>query len=390
MTSENVTMLDILASDLQGRMSNLRLDRNRYTFYLKELDAYDMMQKGFVTIMAGLRRDGTLVDIAASIGRQIRKPMKLKPDSIIEVQTGWFVMISFFEVGIMDYILKSSFKGGRISKNKTYFLRIVDWTAYKELISLLEKNSLGGVMPSKVPHEDWVGPVHVTGTTMVKKMHKDVKAKLNVRDHPILFKNLNKLQNTGWAINPETFSVFQQCLAQATSKRILKASPFKFAKEADPVKRKSLIREAESIGTIALTYLHSEFFHMYNYDFRFRVYVLSAYLHEQSSDNAKGMLQFSKGVPMGDEGFEWFKVHMSNTFGHDKDTIAGRIKFVDDRLETFIEYAENPMAYKGWMSADAPFSFLSCCFELRKIKNWIMSGGAISKFVSHIPCFIDG
>ena len=390
MVEEPVTMLDFLAADLRKRMAALRADRHKYTFFMQDMDPAELMLKCFVGTMAGMQRGQTLVGIAAGIGRQVRKPLKVKPDSITEVQTGWFIMISFFELEIMDYVLRSTFKNGKLAKNKSYYLKIVDWVAYKELISLTDKKSLGGIMPSRVPHADWFGPVHENGTTMVKKMHKDVKAKLHPSKQPLLFDNLNKLQNIGWRVNPETFHVFQQCLAQASAKRVVRNSPFKFTREADATKKKSLMREAEAIESIALAYLHDDFYHMYNYDFRFRVYVLSAYMHEQSSDNAKGMLQFAKGVPLGSEGLEWLKVHTSNCFGFDKATIAGRIQFVDQRLEDFLDYADNPLTHKGWMEADSPFSFLSCCFELRKIKDWIVEGNSIASFVSHLPCYIDG
>ena len=109
-------------------------------------------------------------------------------------------------------------------------------------------------------------------------------------------------------------------------------------------------------------------YHSYNFDFRGRVYVNTAFLHEQSSDNAKGLLLLNDAVPLGENGLYWLKIHTSNCFGNDKVTLKQRAEFIDEHLDLFLSYAEKPTINQGWIEAEAPFSFLAACNELKKIK----------------------
>ena len=385
-----MTILDYLVADLKSRQQELRADRHRHTFYLKEQDAQQMMEVCYVALMSGIQKKGTLVEIVSGIGRQIRTPLRLPNDSVAEVHTGWFIVISFLELEIINYYTQKSYTNGKASQYPTYHFGIKDWKAVAQLMGMISRERVAGQLPLAKPPEDWTSVIHASGSTFVKKMHSSVAKQLTPERNPILFNNLNKLQRTGWRINPETFSVYQQCFSQTKDKRNKLASPFKFSSEEDPKRKESLMREVEAISGIAQLFLNEPFYHMYNYDFRYRLYVMTAYLHEQSSDNAKGLLLFDKGVPLGEDGMYWLKIHTSNTYGHDKDTRDGRVQFTADRLVEFIEYAKNPLHKRGWMKADAPFSFLSCCFELKKIRDWIMAGNTIETFVSHLPCYIDG
>lgn len=389
---EPVTILDCLVDDLKRRQHELRADRHRHTFYLKELDPEKMMEVGYISLLAGMRKEGTLVEIISGIGRQIRTPLKLPMDSVSEVHTGWFVMVSFLELGILEYYTQKAYgkNSGKPSQYPTYHFAVKDWDAISQLMTLINKEHVAGMLPSRTPPDNWLNEYHSTGTTVVKKMHRSLKGQLSPEKQPILFGNLNKLQNTAWRVNPETFNVFQQCFKQAKDPKIKLSSPFKFSSEENRKRKESLMREVEAISNIAQLFLNEPFYHMYNYDFRYRLYVMTAYLHEQSSDNAKGLLIFDDGVPFGPEGFYWFKIHMSNTFGHDKDTKDGRAQFTSANIAEWIEFAKNPLKNRDWMKADAPFSFLSCCFELKKIRDWLMAGYTIDTFVSHIPCYIDG
>lgn len=383
------TILDCLVEDLRIRQEALRADRNRHTFYLKDVDPNMLIQVGYASILVGLQKKGTLTDIVVSMGRQIRRTLSQPKDDIIGAHTGWFVTISFLELGIFHYKMKDVYKNGKKSKHQSYYLEVSDWEISKYLWTLLDKNKTGGMFPFRAPPANWVKPIHENGTTIVKKMHSSLAGKLSPENNPILFSNLNKLQNTGWEINSEVFNVYQQALSQS-SRGYTTDSPFKFSKEIDTKVRDSLIREAESIQTIAMNYSNEPFYHMYNYDFRYRLYVMTAYLHEQSSDNAKGILRFAKGVKLGEDGFFWLKVHCANTFGNDKIKLDERAEFVSQKMAEFIGYAKAPLINRGWMQTDAPFSFLSCCFELKKIMEWVMEGNTIEDFVSKIPCYIDG
>lgn len=387
---EPVTILDCLVADLAKRLSELRADRQRYTHYLKGTDPAHLMELGYVSLLAGIQKKGTLVEVCSSIGRQVMAMKKMPLESVVEVHTGWFILISFLELDIIHFYTKKSYHNNRASQYPTYHISVKDWAAIGQLMTMINKERVGAILPSTKVPDPWTSVYHSSGATIVKKIHSSIRGQLSPEKQPILFNNLNKLQATGWRINPETFSVYEQCLKQASGKKPPVDSPFKFSSEEDPNRRESLFREAETISNIAKLFLHEPFYHMYNYDFRYRLYVMTAYLHEQSSDNAKGLLLFNEGVPLGKDGLYWLKIHCSNTWGHDKDTKEGRANFTSNNIKVWIEYAKNPLINRGWMKADAPFSFLSCCFELKKLRDWLIAGKSIETFVSHLPCYIDG
>lgn len=384
-----ITILDCLVDDLQTRQMTLRSDRNVYTYALKDLDPNDLMQRAYGAILAGLQRKGTLTEIITTIGKNVRRVHRLKGDNVTDAHIGWFICISFLEFGILSYTLQNTYKNGTRSKHPSYFFTVSDWPVIKFLWTLIDKDKMNGMYPMRTPAADWVKSIHENGSPIVKKMHHSIAKKITPEDQPIIFNNLNKLQKTPWRINRETFSAYQMAM-QARTDAITKDSPFKFSKEEDKKKRESLITEAEAIEQIALSYLNDKFYHLYNYDFRSRLYVNTAYLHEQSSDNAKGILTFGDAVPLGEDGYYWLTVHTSNCWGNDKVKLEDRSTFVADNLEKFIGFARDPMLNREWMQADAPFSFLSCCYELKNIMLWVAEGKAINDFPSSLPGYIDG
>lgn len=46
-------------------------------------------------------------------------------------------------------------------------------------------------------------------------------------------------------------------------------------------------------------------------------------------DIARGLLSFSKGEKLGENGFYWLKVHLANKAGKDKLSFEERVKYVE-------------------------------------------------------------
>lgn len=121
-----------------------------------------------------------------------------------------------------------------------------------------------------------------------------------------------------------------------------------------------------------------------------RIYPNTAFLHEQGSDNAKGLLLFANGTTIGEEGFYWLLLHGSNTWGNDKVSLDDRVEFCLQNYDLFVQYATDPYSYTGWTKADKPFSFLAFCNEIRLLQEWCDAGNEQEDFISHLPLFIDG
>lgn len=377
-------ILENLITDLNKRQAALRADRNIYTHYLKEVPAKTLIDVSYPHILRGLERQTTLVDIVATIGRRVRQLLNLPNDTVSDAQVGWFICIAYIECGILIYKLKYTYKNGKKSKYKAYFLQVKNWKAIEQLWDLIDQTKTD-IFPLKEEATPWSSAHNANGVPIIKKGHSSSLAKFKGEDKQILFDTLNKLQSIGWRINKDVFSVYRHFLHNPCVN-----SPFKLHSEIDTEKKQSLLIEAQGIERLALNHIDNAFYHIYNFDFRGRVYVNTAFLHEQSSDNAKGLLLLDKGKPLGPNGLYWLKVHTSNSFGNDKVTLKQRAEFVDENLTLFLSYAEKPTVNQGWIETDAPFSFLAACFELKKIKDWLVEGNKLEDYVCALPIYIDG
>lgn len=59
-------------------------------------------------------------------------------------------------------------------------------------------------------------------------------------------------------------------------------------------------------------------------------------------DINRGMLEFSEGRRIGEEGLWWLKVHLANKFGKDKLPLKERAEYADSIMETVHRIADDP------------------------------------------------
>jgi len=149
-------------------------------------------------------------------------------------------------------------------------------------------------------------------------------------------------------------------------------------------------REAEQVLNSAKPFVGKVFYQQYQADNRGRLYPLSAYLNELNSDNAKGMLSFAIGKPLGNNGLGELYHHIANMFGEDKLPHNDKVKFVEKEYYNFVKMGKDPCNAKGWMEAEEPFQFLSAVMELAKLDKHFVDGGKTEDFVSTTICYRDG
>jgi len=376
------TVLDLLEEDLTYRQG--MLDKRQAASFLTEMGARDIVEFSYTHILKGLERNSSLVEVASSIGRRLRQKLRQKQNSVLDIQGGWFVLISYIELGILGYRKKHTYRNGKKDKHRTYFIYAKDWVAIKELLDFVDTEKCD-MFPVNTPAAPWDGSAYhsTTGISVIKKGYEDALKYFEKNDMSYIVDTLNKLNNTAWRINQPVFEVYKQCMHS-------ELNPFKFTKEIDPIKRASLIIEAEAIQRLAEKNLDKPFYHLYNLDFRGRIYPNTAFLHEQSSDNAKGILMLDEAVPLGENGYYWLCVHTANVWGNDKVSLDDRAQWVLDNFDDMMSYVNNPMKNTGWMKADKPFSFLSACHEHSMVSNWNGDGNEPEDFPSCLPVYIDG
>ncbi|ETN41682.1 uncharacterized protein HMPREF1541_03618 [Cyphellophora europaea CBS 101466] len=138
---------------------------------------------------------------------------------------------------------------------------------------------------------------------------------------------------------------------------------------------------------IAKAYLHETFYLPHNMDFRGRAYPIPPFLNQMGADNARGLLLFANGRPLGEQGLRWLKIHLSNVFGYDKASLSDRAQFPIDHIEEIRDAVANPLdGQKWWLKAEDPWQCLAACHELVKA----LDSGNPEEFVSHLPVHQDG
>jgi len=124
---------------------------------------------------------------------------------------------------------------------------------------------------------------------------------------------------------------------------------------------------------------------VYQLDYRGRAYAQSRGVSPQGSDLQKALIRFRKGARLSDpRAIEWFKINGANRFGYDKATLPERVAWVDQRRESILRMAADPISYRDWTAADKPFQFLAWCFEYA---DWCQFGDS---FRTHLAVGLDG
>lgn len=141
---------------------------------------------------------------------------------------------------------------------------------------------------------------------------------------------------------------------------------------------------------------------LYYTDFRGRKYPTTAYLHEQGSDLARGLLLRADKKPIGKDGFFWLLVSIASNWAGssgrkdgaktDKIPLQERYEWALENEEVILSYAESPKVNQGWMKADKPWQFLAACIELMNFRIWQVERNDFEdyNYSSHLECYIDG
>lgn len=408
-----------------SRQALLRADRNRPVMPLKEVDPKVIARAVASRLIRDGVREPSLADVCNTIGRTLRRSLGLETYSTVNVHTGWFALCPWLDQEVIGTILRRPARSGlKQSPHKAWHLTLKKPELLLHLMG--SSDQVGGLdgMPLLKPAADWHGPTNPLGLCCIKQNGSNptvtIEALQRLGPDWIGYKVLNKLQRQPWRVNqdvlsaylswlelrpPRTFVVGTQAgvivqLAMRgsavigedspTPHELALESPFKYSKERDMRKRSSMEREAWMAACMAQKLVGRDFYHAYQFDFRGRIYSTSVYLSEQGTDNGKGLLLFGTKVPLGEHGYRHLLIHSSNTWGEDKCTLNEAVVYAEEHMDEWVSYANDPILNDRWTSADSPFQFLACCFELRRLRQWKQDGGKTEDFPSDLPLYIDG
>ena len=350
---------------------------------------YDLMvQLSHSMIATGTSEGQNLTQLAIAIGERVRNYYNLPTKTGESLKLGVFILNAYAVLELVLIKLVNDWK--QYSKAKTVYKV---YAGYKrgDLRKLVKE--FGEVAcpykPMLEKATDWeYGTVLARNNEtlkLIKGASVDTLAKINPSNTPIVLNAANKKQAIGYTVKPKIFETYkwalennQECFEHNSVDTITKER--KAAKEA----------EAYQVLNATEPYVGKVFYQQYTCDSRGRFYPLSAYLNEINSDNAKGMLTFAEGKPLGDGGLDELYHHIANMFGEDKLTHKAKVKFVENKYYEFVSMGKDPQANKAWMVAEEPFQFLSAVIELAELDAHFVAGGKTEDFISHTICYRDG
>lgn len=244
---------------------------------------------------------------------------------------------------------------------------------------------------------DWsansTGPYRATRDPIIKSdIHQHTTA-LDSAVKDIDLRAINFVQKTRWSINRWLFDVLtdasQRDLRMPGLLAGQKGSPK--AKVSKEITLNYQIDEARELIDIGVDH----FYFPHNRDFRGRVYPLVVRgPHPQSNDTGKALLMFADGIPLGERGWYWLRIHAANCAGYDKIPLHVRVEWTDANRERIIAAARDPLNQAWWAELDdegepvldSPWQALAVFHELAMA--WELPDP--TRFVSHLPVQLDG
>ena len=319
---------------------------------------------------------------------------------------GWI----YEETGLFDYF---------VTKNKGKPQNLVGPT--QKLVDYMEnaheqaEKLFPLMLPMVCPPKPWTGPYdggYLTDNIslkLVKTRNKAYLQDLESEDIEPVLKAVNAVQETPWKINQPMLRVIRELWQGNVSigklppreNYPLPAKPE--GMDSDEELRKEWRRQAAAVhsananllGKRAATaqklwiadYFKDEeaIYFPHQLDWRGRIYPAPALLTPQGDDLTRGMLQFARAKPLGEEGVNWLAIHLANTWGNDKVPFEERIQWAFDNQAMILDSAMFPTdGQMEWTEADEPFQFLAACFE------WLGYTLEGSEYESRLPVAMDG
>lgn len=298
------------------------------------------------------------------------------------------------------------------NQKQQYYLELTDksieWVEGKNsMCEMLSPVKLPCIIPPKKWESVFVGGYHLyTGLNLVKSNDDAYIQQLAVTDLKEVFHAVNTVQETGWRINARVFEVMDRLFESQASCSVIpefgertmprpypktgtKEEIVEWKREATLMHTDNQRRKTKRIQFSQMIWMarkfkdEKAFYFPHTLDFRGRLYANTAFLNPQSEDSARGLLEFSKGKPLGSSGYAWLKVHIANCFGEDKVSLEERVEWTDEHHEDITQCGLDPLVNRLWMDADKPWQFLRACIE------YACCGGSLD-YVSHLPITVDG
>jgi DNA-directed RNA polymerase, mitochondrial len=266
-------------------------------------------------------------------------------------------------------------------------------------------------LPCIVSPRQWTsvfdgGYYQYTGMNLVKSNDDAYMQQLASTDLKEVLHAVNTVQETGWRVNARVFEVMDRLFGSEASCSVIpefgersmsrpypkegsKEEIIEWKREATLMYSDNQRRKTKRIQFSQLMWMtrkfkdEKAFYFPHTLDFRGRLYANTAFLNPQGEDSARGLLEFSKGKPLGSSGYAWLKVHLANCWGEDKVSLEERLEWTEEHEDEILKIGIDPLACTSWMEADKPWQYLRACIEFTCCNNDM-------EYISHLPITVDG
>lgn len=136
------------------------------------------------------------------------------------------------------------------------------------------------------------------------------------------------------------------------------------------------------LRAVELMSKYPAFYHVWQMDWRGRMYPASSVLNPQGCDVDLGLLTFARLVKQTTAGLKWLRIHAANSWANDsldKEDYDTRVQWCLNNEAKIRSVADDPLSNQWWTEAESPWQFLASCFELSRTDG-----------LTQLPCCIDG
>ena len=140
---------------------------------------------------------------------------------------------------------------------------------------------------------------------------------------------------------------------------------------------------------VARRTLQYRLYYPHEMDFRGRVYPIPRHLNHMGDDVARALLKFGEPKPLGERGLYWLKVQLANHKGMDKAPFDERVAFVDSNMDDVIKTVRAPLdgdQLQWWMESENPWQCLATCIEITRA----VQSGDPESYECSLPVQQDG
>ena len=317
--------------------------------------------------------------LAAGIGKSVLIAKEEEDLTIQKLNTDRFRVGVWLLDRLADYgviKLNNSRKG-----TQEHTVSILDWEKFNSLLLAVPINieeSPVDTRPLLTRPEEFKSFKHKLGPEIARKASRRARRLLKRADTPQVYAAINKQMQTGYKINTNLLSLFNEMDLNDVSNLE--------AKNLNDIQRESVNYSATSTLRLANAIGEEEFWTMMYYDFRGRLYQSTSYLNYGASKLSKSLFLLSDEKVLGDSGEKWIKVHIANSWKWDKETIVNREELVTEHLDEFLPWLDDIAGNMDSISqADDPYAFLAGLLELKRY----LDSEDKESFTSGLPIALD-